>query len=358
MEDLLTIIEQFRIAGTPERADSFGSGHIHATYKVQTLEPSAPDYLLQEINREVFGDVQGLMENIYKVTEYLKSKKISGSQQVLTLIPTKEGQLFYQDNGHCWRMFKFIAGAHSYEKAETEKQAFEAAKMFGLFLRDLSDFPVDDLHITIPNFHNIEFRLQQFRESLAEAHPQRKKKARKLIEMVQSNSPRVLQFYKSATSGDLPLRVTHNDCKFNNVLLDKDGYGYAVVDLDTVMPGYVFYDVGDGLRTGAVTAAEDEQELDLVNIDDSKYEAFINGYLQGAGDILTEEELKSISIAGYYMAYIMGVRFLSDYLKGDVYYKVAFAEHNYFRARCQLYVAERFKKKIGDTRQMILKYRR
>lgn len=355
MDDILQIIERFQINGKPGRADRFGDGHIHETYKVSTLESSHPDYLLQKINREVFGDVKGLMENIYKVTEHIRQKTGSVRQQVLTIIPTRKGHLFYISKGSCWRVFEFISRAESHEQAETEKQAFEAAKLFGQFLGDLSDFPAEELHTTIPNFHNIEFRLNQFEESLSGAGANLIKKARKQIEAVQENTSLALGLYDSAISGHLPLRVTHNDTKFNNILLDKDGKGYAVVDLDTVMPGYVFYDVGDGVRTGVVTAGEDEQNLDLVVIDEAKYAAYIKGYLEGAGDILTSEELESIPMAGFYMAFIMAVRFLTDYLNGNVYYRIDFPDHNFYRARCQLHVAELLKGKTDDIQKLVQK---
>jgi len=357
MDDALQIIQRFQIAGTPEQAESFGGGHINETYKIITLERSQPDYLLQKINQEVFPNVDALMENISRVTEHIKSKASPSRRQVLTIIPTKEGRLFYHDQSGYWRVFEFIGNAESYDKAKTEKQAFEAARMFGRFLRDLSDFSVEELNITIPDFQNIDYRLNQFREALSGAGKDRIRKAKKQIQMVQNNSATASKLFASAISGELPLRVTHNDTKFNNVLLDKHDNGVALVDLDTVMPGYVFYDVGDGIRTGIVTAEEDEQNLDLVNIDRPKYEAYLKGYLEGAGDILTGKELDSISMAGFYMAFIMGVRFLTDYLNGNVYYKVGFPEHNYFRARCQLYVAELLKEKREDTQNFVSQYK-
>jgi Ser/Thr protein kinase RdoA (MazF antagonist) len=356
MDEIVQIMEEFQITGSPVRAERFGGGHINETFKITTQEKSAPDYLLQKINHEVFQDVQGLMQNISRVTEHIKSKKTSGPRQVLTIIPSKEGRLFYHADGVFWRVFIFIDNARTYENAKSEKQAFEAAKMVGLFLRDLSDYPAADLHITIPNFHNIEFRLQHFHNALSGADRQRKIKALHQIEAVQNSAPILLKFFKSATSGELPLRITHNDTKFNNVLLDEDGHGVALVDLDTVMPGYVFYDVGDGLRTGTVTAEEDEQNLDRVKVDESKYDAYINGYLEGAGDILWDNELESLTMAGFYMAFMMGVRFLTDFLDGDVYYRTDFPEHNYYRARCQLHTAKLLKRKVDYTRSLVRKY--
>ena len=350
---MIKIINEFQITGTPKTAKAFGGGHINKTYKVTTKENATADYLLQKVNHEVFPDIEGLMKNISMVTKHIKEKENSHQQHVLTIVLTKDGELFFKNTEGYWRVFEFLGDAHSYEKAKTEKQAFEAAKMFGLFLRDLSDFPAQNLNETIPNFHNIAYRLKQLDEALRNAEPHRATKAKKQISQVEEGSHIALDIYNSAFSGALPLRVTHNDTKFNNVLLDKHGRGYAVIDLDTVMPGYAFYDVGDGVRTGVVTAEEDEPNLVSVKIDEEKYKAYIKGYLVGAGDILTKEELKSIPMAGFYMAFMMGVRFLTDYLNGNIYYQVKFPEHNYYRARCQLHVAELLKEKAGKVQDWV-----
>lgn len=353
MLGLLEIIEQFQISGAPERIKLFGDGHINKTYKVSTREVDEKDYLLQKINHKVFPDVNALMDNIYKVTSYIKKKPSSDHQRVLSIIPTLNDQFFYEGTGGYWRVFPFLGDARSYEKAETEEQAFEAAKMFGSFLKDLSDFPPRELHITIQDFHNVTTRLKQFEKALLTADSHCIHLAYKQIKLVKKYRSAAEKLYNSASSGELPLRVTHNDTKFNNVLLDKENNGYAVIDLDTVMPGYVFYDIGDGIRTGVITAEEDEQNLDLVGIDEAKYESYVRGYLEGAGGILTSKELQSIPEAGFYMAFIMGVRFLTDYLNGSIYYPVDFPDHNYYRARCQLYLASLFKQKEKEMRRLL-----
>ncbi|MTI87981.1 MAG: aminoglycoside phosphotransferase family protein [Balneolaceae bacterium] len=337
-KDVLAVIHKFSISGTPVKAVPFGGGHINKTYKVTTQEEHSADYLLQRINHNVFSDVKGLMENIYKVTAHIKKKTALGEEHVLTIVKTRDDKLYYKNGNGYWRVFEFLKGAQSFDKAQTQKHAFEGARMFGLFLKDLADFPVGELHITIKDFHNIDFRLRQFEEALKSADEDLIEQAAGQIHLVQKYSDLMSGIYNKAVSGGLPLRVTHNDTKFNNVLLNKDGMGQSVIDLDTVMPGFVFYDVGDGIRTGVINADEDEQDLDDVVLDIDKYQAYIEGYLDGTGDILTPEELKSIPYSGAYMAYIMGVRFLTDYLNGNIYYRVRFPEHNYYRSRCQLYV--------------------
>lgn len=342
--DALSIIKKFRIEGSGVEAIPFGNGHINDSYRVKVDSPGNPGYLLQRINHAVFKDVPALMENINKVTEHLRSD--SFEMEVLTLIPTLEGELFHKEDGQYWRVFEFIEGAESLDKAENAGQSYEAGRAFGLFMRDLEDFSAQELHMAIPDFHNMSTRLQQFREALANGTNARVQGAGNEINYVQELSHDMEQIYLNALK--LPLRVTHNDTKFNNLLLDRHGKVRAVIDLDTVMPGYVFYDVGDSIRTGTITSDEDEQDLSKVKVDDEIYEAFLNGYLDAAGLKLTHEELLSLPLAGAYMAFIMGVRFLTDYLNGDVYYKIKYPEHNRVRARCQLHVCKLLLKKANE----------
>lgn len=332
--DPLSIISHFMIEGNAIEAIPFGNGHINDSYKITVDAPGNPGYLLQKINHTVFTNVPALMDNIRKVTEHLQAK--AEGMEVLSIIPTRERELFLQEGENYWRVYEFIEGARSLEKADTEAQSYEAGRAFGLFLRDLEDLPADDLHITIPDFHNLSKRLQQFWGSLAMLTPERSKAAIEEITFVNEIASDMEQIYLDAQ--ELPLRITHNDTKFNNLLLDRHGKVRAVIDLDTVMPGYVFYDMGDSIRTGAMTADEDEKDLSLVMVDDKIYESFFNGYLDAAGMKLTHEELLSLPKAGAYMAFIMGVRFLTDFNNGDIYYKTRYPEHNLDRARCQLHV--------------------
>ena len=346
--DVLSIVRQFRIEGVPEQAVPFGGGHINDTFKVEMQTPGHPGYLLQRINHEVFPEVAKLMENIRAVTEHLKIK--GGEQAVLTIIPANNGELFIRNNDGYWRLFEFIEEGQSLEKAETPEQAYEAAFAFGKFMSNLVDYPVEQLHTTIPDFHDVSKRLIQFRVALREADPERGRKARPHILFVNENYEPVEKIWIDASEGEMPLRVTHNDTKFNNLLFNNEGKAVAVIDLDTVMPGYAFFDVGDALRTGVVTADEDETDLDKVVIDQAKYEAYLKGYLKATESILTEKERASLNHAGAYMAFIMGLRFLTDYLKGDVYYKTKYPEHNLDRAICQLQLYRQFSHLSIDSR--------
>lgn len=333
--DPISIINHFRIEGNPGPAIPFGNGHINDSFKVDVDAPGNPGYLIQKINHSVFPNVPALMDNISKVTTHLRSKAMG--MEILTPIPTKEDELFLKEGENYWRVYEFIEGAQSLDKAEHAGQSYEAGRAFGQFMKDLEDFPVDDLHITIPDFHNMSKRLLQFRESMQTLTPSRSKAAMKEISFVNEFAEEMEQIYLDAQK--LPVRVTHNDTKFNNLLLDRHGKVRAVIDLDTVMPGFVFYDVGDSIRTGAVTSDEDEKDLSRVKVEDEIYEAFFNGYLDTAGMKLTHEELLSLPKAGAYMAFIMGVRFLTDFNNGDVYYKTKYPDHNLVRARCQLHVS-------------------
>jgi Ser/Thr protein kinase RdoA (MazF antagonist) len=330
------IIRNFKVSSQSVDAQPFGNGHINDTFRVEVEEVGHPGYLLQRINDKVFNDIPALMENIHLVTEHLRSK--SGAGKVLKIIPTKEGEWFSKDETGYWRVFEFIEGARSHDKAEDVIQSYAAGNAFGRFIHDLTDFPAEKLNITLPDFHNMNFRLRQFEKALGESGMDRTIEAQEEIRFVEKYSSDMEQIWLDAQK--LPLRVTHNDTKFNNVLFDEEGKVLAVIDLDTVMPGYVFYDVGDGIRSGVITADEDEQDLSKVKIDHQKYESYMNGFLDAAGQKLTHEELLSLPKSGAYMAFIMGVRFLSDFLNGNIYYKTKYPSHNLHRARCQLYVAE------------------
>lgn len=333
------IIQNFQVTGILSEIYAFGNGHINDTYRVVNDDPGSPDYVLQRVNDAVFPDVGGLMQNISQVTEHVRKKSGQG-EQVLALIPTLEGELFYEDGNGYWRVFEFLSGSHSYEHASTTDMAYEGGLIVGNFLNKLADLPVGKLKITIPDFHNMRFRIKQFEHALKTADKARLDQAKDPIDQVMGHSDMMCEVYDFSASGNIPLRVTHGDTKFNNILFKSSGEGMCLVDLDTVMPGYLYYDIGDAVRTGVVSAAEDEADLEKVQVDISKYKALIKGYIEATKGILTKEEMGYIPKAGPYMAFIMGVRFLTDFLSGDVYYKTKFPSHNLQRARCQLYICE------------------
>lgn len=328
-----SILNQFPLTGP---VSPLGSGHINDSYRV------GEGHLLQRINHQVFPDVAGLMNNIDLVTQHIRSK-IAGTtgeaagQQTLTVVPTTDGRLFTQDEaGNYWRVYEFLTGLHSHDLLETPEQAYAGARSYGYFLRFLDDFPAKQITDVIPNFHNIITRLEAFELAIRHNAANRVRECKEDITYIRSLANRMTVIQRAWQSGKLRTRITHNDTKFNNVMFDAAGNGRCVVDLDTVMPGVVHFDLGDALRTGAATANEDEKDLQLVGVDREKVRAITEGYLSVTRDVLTPEERHLLPRSGELLAYLMAVRFLTDYLAGDQYYKTAYPEHNLVRGRNQL----------------------
>ena len=356
-----SIIEKFELEGQVLSAKPFGSGHINDTFHIENADSKSPDYLLQRVNHEVFKDVPGMMDNIWQVTEHINKKNVTSpnslhNQETLELIKTHDGKLFTKtDDGNYWRIFVFKKGLKSYDLVETPGQAYEGARAFGLFFNLLSDFPTDRLIDTIPNFHNIILRLQTLKQVVEKFPNGRAKQVEKDIKFVFEVSDQMCQIEKLKLKGEIPIRVTHNDTKFNNVLLSEQDKGICVIDLDTVMPGVVHYDFGDGIRTGTTTAAEDETDLSLVQFDIKKYEAFTAGYLDVTREILSPIEVEFIGLSGALFAYIMGVRFLTDYISNDVYYKISYPEQNLNRAQCQFQLTRRILERLPELNKIALR---
>lgn len=355
------IIAKFAIEGQVNKAEPFGNGHINDTFHIVNSAGDCPDYLLQRVNHEVFKDVPGMMNNIWQVTEHIKNKSLSSedeteSQETLELIKTHDGKLYSKEpDGSYWRVFDFKKGLKSYDLVETPEQAYEGAKAFGLFFKLLSDFPAQKLTDTIPNFHNIILRLETLKDVIKKLPKGRTLEVQSEIKFVFDVAEQMCQIETLKNEGAIPLRVTHNDTKFNNVLLSADDKGICVIDLDTVMPGVVHYDFGDGIRTGTTTAEEDEADLNLVQFDIKKYEAFASGYLEMARDILSPIEVENLGISGALFAYIMGVRFLTDYISHDVYYKIGYPSQNINRARCQFELTRKILERLPELNQITQK---
>ena len=354
------IIDKFAIEGKVDKVEPFGNGHINDTFQIVNSVDGCPDYLLQRVNHEVFKDVPGMMNNIWQVTEHINNKNNStdnGSeiQETLKLVKTNTGELYSKkEDGSFWRVFDFKKGLKSYDLVQTPEQAYEGAKAFGLFFKLLSDFPAEKLTDTIPNFHNIILRLETLK-NVIEKHPEgRTLEVQDEIKFVFSVAEQMCQIETLKNDGVIPLRVTHNDTKFNNVLLSPDDKGICVIDLDTVMPGVVHYDFGDGIRTGTTTAEEDESDLNLVQFDINKYEAFADGYLETTREILSPVEVQNLGISGALFAYIMGVRFLTDYISHDVYYKIGYPTQNINRARCQFELTRKILERLPELNQIAL----
>jgi aminoglycoside phosphotransferase (APT) family kinase protein len=343
--DIPSIADKFRIEGECISALLHGSGHIHDTYRV-TVRRGNRDipFLMQRINHLVFTDPPGVMENMVRVTEHLRGKlETQGmaadevSRRVLRVIPTNDGAAYFRDgDGNFWRVLDFIDGAHTFDVVESESQLFQAARAFGLFLAMLHDFPPPPLHETIPGFHDGEKRLAAFQKALEADVHNRAATAKSEIDFVLANVSIFDVFPRLMRQGALPVRVTHNDTKINNVLVDDvTGEGICVIDLDTVMPGVSPYDFGDLGRTTLSPTDEDERDLSKIGVEMPRFEAILKGFLVGAGTTLSPTERDYLVFGIKMMTQIIGLRFLTDYLLGDIYFKVHRPAHNLDRCRTQ-----------------------
>jgi hypothetical protein len=336
------IISHFKTDEGTYNVKPFGSGHINDTFIAQHTHDPASLYLLQKINHFVFKDIDGLTGNMISVTNHLKSKiaELPGGnpqKEVLTLIEGRDGRYYYTDeDGNYWRMTYFLENTRSYDLVTTSQQAYQGGMAFGKFQRLLSDLNPDGLVDTIPDFLNIEKRLIDFNNAINKDAVGRLKSVLIEVEFLKTWSAAMNDILRLARAGILPLRITHNDTKFNNILLDENNQVQCVIDLDTVMPGYVAYDFGDAIRTIINTAMEDEANLDAIQLNIPLFTGFTQGYLSQTHSFITDAELSSLMSGVLLMPYMQSIRFLTDYLDGDVYYKTSFSEHNLQRARAQI----------------------
>ena len=335
-------------------------GHINDTYVVRAGQNGRSQrYILQRINHHVFRQPQALMSNIMQVTTFLRRKIESEggdpNRETLTLIPTKEGQLYHATpDGDFWRAYRYIDGARTYMQAERPEQLFQAGRAFGRFLRRLDDFPAQELHETIPDFHHTPKRFQALMRAVDEDAHNRAQAARPLIAQAEARAEKMGWVVDALQRGELPQRVTHNDTKLNNVLIDEiTDEAVCVVDLDTVMPGSALYDFGDFVRTGANTAAEDEPNLDRVGLNLDFFDAITRGYLQETAGALTDQERAWLPYSAWLLTFEVAMRFLTDHLNGDIYFRIHHPDHNLQRARAQFRLAEDIEAKEAAMTQIV-----
>jgi serine/threonine protein kinase len=323
--DVFSVIDHFKLTSIPVKIEIFGEGHIHETYLVETIDHQ-PDYILQKINKNIFKDIPGMMSNIEAVTSHI--------QNGLSLVYTHAGISFYEDeNGDFWRMFLFIPNTVSFQLITEPSLAYEAGKAIGSFQSDLTGL-TDPLVETIPDFHNINLRINQYFDAKNSDPAHRLTAITSEIQFAEDHFGRMREFLNSLKEKAV-LHVTHNDTKLNNILFDRNNKALCLIDLDTVMPGYVHFDYGDALRTMANTALEDEKDLSKVRFNKEVYNLFTEGYLETAGEMLSEAEKQLLPYSPVYLTFIIGLRFLTDYLNGDKYFRVHYPEHNIDRARVQ-----------------------
>jgi len=338
-ESLAEIASHFSFEGEFVSAEAISAGHINDSFRTYFRGSSGMrDYFLQRINHHIFTNPAALMQNIERVTKHIASKSTNPARSAMLLIPTRKGEVFLtHSSGTFWRSFPFLDSAHPGSAVESPHQACQAAFAFGQFQRQLADLPGVRLHETIPNFHNTPLRFAAFEKSLTADAANRANEAQDVITFASSRQ----SIAGALLAANLPERVTHNDTKFNNVLLDDATEEVlCVVDLDTVMPGLAGYDFGDLVRTAATTAAEDEPDLLRVSIDLKFFEALAQGYLTAAQGFLTQAERDTLPLAGKLITFEQGLRFLTDHLNGDIYYKIDHPGHNLERARAQFRLVE------------------
>ena len=334
MSDFLAaLLANYDLNGRVVNCENYGHGHINKTFLVTT--DTGHRYILQGINNGVFKNVDGLMGNIEAVTEHLL-KQTNNPRRVLHLVKTKWGKSYLHQDGAFWRIFRFVENSICLQAPETTEDFYQSAVAFGRFQQLLKDFPAHTLHETIPNFHNTADRYRIFKETLASDPLGRAASVQKEVDFILAREADAHTIVDLLDAGKLPLRVTHNDTKLNNVMLDADSRkALCVIDLDTVMPGSSLYDFGDAIRFGAATAAEDEKDLSKMEMRLDMFEAFTRGYLSACPD-LTEEERNQMPMGAKLMTLECGVRFLTDYIDGDNYFSTSYEGQNLDRCRTQL----------------------
>jgi aminoglycoside phosphotransferase (APT) family kinase protein len=346
--DLTAIGSAFELKGELVHAERHGTGHINDTFAVTYVHGDGMTrYVHQRINREVFADPVGLMDNVRRVTSHLRSKLLDDGRndlerRVLTLVPKQDGSVYHIDaDDWMWRTYDFIERAQTHDMVRSPALAFEAAQAFGAFQRDLVDLPAPRLNETIPAFHDTPSRFAALQTAVDEDAANRASGAAREIEFVAAQEPSLGRLLDLHRAGDIPERITHNDTKLNNVMIDVEtAEGVCVIDLDTVMPGLALFDFGDMVRTSTSFSMEDERDLSLVHLQMPLFEALARGYLQTAGSFLTPVEIDEMVFAGKLITLEIGIRFLTDYLAGDTYFRTHREEHNLDRCRAQFRLAE------------------
>jgi Ser/Thr protein kinase RdoA (MazF antagonist) len=341
MDQLASIASQFQLEGPVVEIRNFGSGHIHKTYQIVTGAGS-DDYILQQVNTNVFRMPDAVAKNIRLVTGHihhilLLAGETDLKRKVLQPVQAKAGGYMFTDTeGDVWRSFIYIPGHKTYNKAIHAGQVFEGGRAFGNFLTQLADLEVQQIAETIPDFHNMEWRLKQFSDAVTNGLKERISETRLEIDQLLERQHEMLSIQRLGKEGRIPRRIVHHDTKINNVLYDENGKALCVIDLDTVMPGYVHDDFGDAIRTFTNTGEEDDINPDNISMNLSFFEAFARGYLETAGTTLNKTEIQYLPLSARIMTYMQVLRFLADYLNGDTYYRIHHPMHNLQRTRAQM----------------------
>ena len=357
--DVKTIASRFDIPGNILSCEPYGNGHINDTFLV--LTDSDDQFILQRVNHHVFKKPTQLMENVFRVTEHIRAKmQMLGrdpDRHSLTLVPTLGGDRWLTDDENTWRLYLFIRDSVGHDIVKSPGQALEGGRAFGEFQRLLTDLPGGPLYDTIPRFHDMELRLQNFRNAVEADLASRANAVTSEISWIETRAFDMTKFLRLGRDGQIAARITHNDTKFNNVLLDaKTDSAVCVIDLDTVMPGLVLYDFGDSIRTVTNSAAEDEEDTSKVHVDIELFRGYAKGYLSEAYSFLSPVEIENLAFSGIVMTFIIGLRFITDYLEGDHYFKIHRPDHNIVRARTQFALVESMEENLGEMNRIVEDY--
>lgn len=350
------IASQFAIKGEIDTIGSLGDGFINDTFIIRT-KGEAPDYILQRKNKQIFPDVPAMMDNIVKVTDHIRRKvEAAGgdiNREVMEVVPAKDGKLYFiDDNGEYWAVSVFIADTVAYSRADSPELARKGGQGIGRFQAQLADFD-KPLAETIKGFHNIRHRFGQWDEALKQDKAGRKASVAKEIEWIESRRKEMLDFWKLVENGTIPMRVTHNDTKISNILFDKNGEVLCAIDLDTVMPAPALNDFGDAIRSYTNTGAEDDTNLDNVEMSMPMFAAYADGYLSEQASKLTQPEIDWLAFSALYITYEQVLRFLMDYLDGDTYYKVKSPKHNLERTHAQYKLLQSMERQLPEMKKVI-----
>jgi len=356
---IASVLKNFGVSFDSFRVETFHSGNINSTHRVDIRYRGKSDsFVLQRINTYVFSNPVGIMENIDKVTGHIRRKLIAEgvdpTGRVLEFLKREDGTNYYFENEeNFWRAYRYVDNTVTYDQAGDPLVLRNAGYSFGLFQKQLCDFPMDELNDTLPDFHNTPVRMQRFFDACEKDPVGRRSEIEKEIALLAENEAIWSKLEKDRAAGRLPLRVTHNDTKYNNILIDKDtGEAVCVIDLDTVTPGLCAYDFGDAIRFSANSVAEDEADLSLVSLDLDLYRAFAEGFICVCKDFCTDEELDSLALGAVTLTFELAARFLEDYLRGDKYFKTLHEKHNLERGRNQLTLALDMLKKFDCMQEI------
>ena len=357
-------IDGFKLPGELKECIRYGSGHINDTYRLTYETPQGTKrYILQRMSTSIFKKPLELMENVSGVTAWLRKKIIENGgnpeRETLTLVKSNDGLPYFVDStGEYWRVYLFIEGATCYDAVKDDNDFYQSAVAFGHFQRLLADYPAETLHETIKDFHNTPDRLEKFKKAVAEDVCGRAASVQKEIDFILEREELTHALYDLQLDGRLPLRVTHNDTKLNNIMIDDEtGKAICVIDLDTVMPGLTANDFGDSIRFGASTALEDEQDLSKVSCDLHLFDVYARGFIEGCGGALTDLEIDMLPMGAILMTFENGIRFLTDHLEGDHYFHIHREGHNLDRCRTQLTLVKDMEEKLPQMNEIIQKYK-